>query len=78
MPAGGIGLTIAPAVVTHFVLYQGGSWQSSYVLVGLVILLIGLVILFSLPLWQLKSAKGKSKAVSAKPATSRELAPAQL
>ena len=27
----GIGLTIAPAVVTHFVLYEGSGWQSSYV-----------------------------------------------
>jgi len=63
----GIGLTIAPAVVTHFVLYQGGGWQSSYVLVGLVILLIGLVILLSLPLWQMKSPSGKLKTYSAGP-----------
>lgn len=63
----GIGLTIAPAVVTHFVLYQGGGWQASYVLVGMSILLIGMVILLSLPLWQIKSAKGKSKYDSAGP-----------
>ena len=57
----GIGLTIAPALVTHFVLYQGGGWQSGYVLVGFVILLIGLVILLSLPLWQISAPKVKSK-----------------
>ena len=38
----GIGLTIAPAVVTNFVLDQGGGWQASYVFVGLVIFAIGL------------------------------------
>jgi len=63
----GIGLTIAPAVVTHFLLYQGGGWQSSYVVVGLAILLIGLVILLSLPLWQISGAQSKSKAASARP-----------
>ncbi len=63
----GIGLTIAPAVVTHFVLYQGGGWQSSYVLVGLIILLIGLVILLSLPLWQIKSSSDKAKFDGARP-----------
>ena len=62
----GIGLTIAPAIVTHFLLYQGG-WQSSYVLVGLVILLIGLVILLSLPLWQISAPQSKSKAAGARP-----------
>jgi len=69
----GIGLTIAPAVVTHFLLYQGGGWQSSYVLVGSVILLIGLVILFSLPLWQIKAPSGKSKNDSARPPISESL-----
>ena len=54
----GIGLTIAPSVVTFFVLDQGGRWQSSYVLVGLAMLMLGLVILLSLPVWRFKSAGG--------------------
>ncbi len=69
----GIGLTIAPAVVTHFVLYQGSGWQSSYILVGLVILAIGLVILFSLPLWRINAPSGKSKHNSARPPISQSL-----
>ena len=52
----GIGLTIAPAVVTHFVIYEGSGWQSSYVLVGIILLLIGLVILLSLPLWRIRQS----------------------
>lgn len=50
----GIGLTIAPAVVTFFVLDRGGAWQSSYILVGIVVLLLGLAILLSLPLWRIR------------------------
>ena len=69
----GIGLTIAPAIVTHFVLYQGGGWQLGYVLVGLVILLIGLVILLSLPLWQIRSVNGKSKPDAIRPAIGESL-----
>lgn len=49
----GIGLTIAPALVTFFVLDQGGAWQTSYIIVGLAVLLLGAVMLLSLPLWQL-------------------------
>jgi len=63
----GIGLTIAPALVTNFVLYQGGGWQASYVLVGLVILAIGLVILFSLPLWRINAPSDSVKVKSARP-----------
>ena len=56
--AWGIGLTIAPAVVTYFVLEQGGSWQHGYILMGAVILLLGLVILATLPLWRIDSRSG--------------------
>ncbi len=56
--AWGIGLTIAPNVVTFFVIEQGGGWQSSYVLIGALVLLLGLVILLSLPLWRFKDARG--------------------
>ena len=68
----GIGLTIAPALVTNFVLYQGGGWQASYVLVGLVIAAIGLVILFSLPLWRI-NAPSNLKAANARPPISESL-----
>lgn len=54
----GIGLTIAPSIVTFFVIDQGSGWQSSYILVGSVILLLGLVILLSLPVWRFKTARG--------------------
>ncbi len=53
----GIGLTLAPAVVTYFVLDQGGAWQSSYVLVGVLILLLGAVILRTLPRWRIRSER---------------------
>ena len=56
----GIGLTIAPAVVTYFVLDQDGRWQSSYILVSGIMLLLGLVILLTLPQWQINST-GSSK-----------------
>ena len=58
----GIGLTIAPVVVTHFVLYQSGGWQSSYIVVGLGVVLLGLVILLTLPVWQIKNNDGGAKA----------------
>lgn len=53
--AWGIGLTIAPTIVTYFVLDQGGSWQSGYILIGAMILLLGLVILITLPVWRIDS-----------------------
>ena len=55
----GIGLTIAPTVVTYFVLDQDGRWQSSYILVGGVMLLLGLVILLTLPQWRIKRDKAR-------------------
>ena len=69
----GIGLTIAPAVVTHFVLGQGGAWQASYVVVALIIFLLGLVILLSLPLWKLRAPSDKSKSDSVSPPASESL-----
>ena len=53
----GIGLTIAPAIVTFFVLDLQGGWQSAYAIMGFALLLLGLVILATLPQWQLKKAK---------------------
>ncbi len=53
----GIGLTIAPAVVTFFVLDQGGAWQSSYIVAGVAVLLLGGVILLTLPLWKLQDSE---------------------
>ena len=57
----GVGLTIAPSVVTFFVLDQGGGWQASYVLIGSVVLALGLVILLSLPVWRFKSTRGEKE-----------------
>ena len=56
----GIGLTIAPAVVTFFVLDQGGGWQSSYILAGVAVLLLGALMLLTLPLWQLRGGSADS------------------
>ena len=53
----GIGLTIAPTVVTVSVLNLGQGWQSSYVISGLLTLLLGLAILLMLPQWHLKKTK---------------------
>ncbi len=69
----GIGLTIAPFVVTYFVLDQNGRWQSSYILVGGVMLLLGLVILFTLPQWRIKQDKGAKSKPAARPPLSESL-----
>ena len=53
----GLGLTIAPAVVTYFVLDGQGGWQMAYVVSGFVLIALGLTILFTLPLWKLKKSK---------------------
>ncbi len=60
--AWGIGLTIAPAVVTFFVLDQGGQWQASYVLVGAIVLALGLIILLTLPLWRIGAIRDRNAA----------------
>ncbi len=63
----GIGLTFAPALVTFLVLDLEAGWQFGYVIMGGVILLLGLSVLLSLPLWKIKKPQsGKSKAVDAK------------
>ena len=69
----GIGLTIAPYIVTYFVLDQGGGWQFSYVLIGSVILLLGLVILLSLPVWRFKGARGDKEKPSRRTAMTETL-----
>ena len=69
----GIGLTIAPAVVTYFVLDQDGRWQSSYILVGVIILLLGLVILLTLPQWQIHSKRDAKAATRWRPPMSESL-----
>ena len=53
----GIGLTIAPTVVTVSVLSLEQGWQLSYVISGALALLLGLVILLTLPQWHLKKTK---------------------
>ena len=53
----GIGLTIAPAIVTFFVLDQQSGWRAGYMLMGLVILLLATVILLTLPRWRLRKRK---------------------
>ena len=63
--AWGIGLTIAPAVVTFFVLELGGQWQASYVLVALIVLALGLVMLLTLPLWRIGADHDRGEPESA-------------
>jgi len=63
----GIGLTFAPGLVTFLVLDLEAGWQFGYVIMGGVILLLGLSILITLPLWKLKKTKrSKSKEVDTK------------
>ncbi len=63
----GIGLTFAPALVTFLVLDLEAGWQFGYVIMSGVILLLGLSVLLTLPLWKIKKPKrGKSKAVDEK------------
>lgn len=63
----GIGLTFAPALVTFLVLDLDAGWQIAYVIMGGVLLLLGLFILATLPLWKLRKAKrGSSKEAEAK------------
>lgn len=63
----GIGLTIAPALVTFLVLDLAAGWQLGYVIMGGIILLLCLSILMTLPLWKLKKTKrGKSKEIERK------------
>ncbi len=63
----GIGLTIAPAVVTFFVLDQGGAWQSSYILVAVIVLLLGAAILFTLPQWRIDMTADATKTQISRP-----------
>ncbi len=53
----GIGLTFAPGLVTYLVLDLEAGWQFGYVIMGGVILLLGLSILITRPLWKLKKSK---------------------
>ncbi len=63
----GIGLTFAPGLVTFLVLDLEAGWQFGYVIMGGVILLLGLSILITLPLWKLKKTKrSRSKEVDTK------------
>ena len=63
----GIGLTFAPALVTYLVLDLEAGWQFGYVIMGGVILLLGLSILMTLPLWKLKKSKrGKHSEIESK------------
>ncbi len=58
----GIGLTFAPGLVTFLVLDLEAGWQLGYVIMGGVILLLGLSILITQPLWKLKKSKRGSRA----------------
>ncbi len=53
----GIGLTIAPSIVTFIVLTMEQGWQVSYVIVGIISLAIGGIIFFTLPLWRINKTK---------------------
>ncbi|MDE2819418.1 MAG: MFS transporter [Chloroflexota bacterium] len=68
----GIGLTFAPGLVTFLVLDLEAGWQLGYVIMGGVILLLGLSILITLPLWKLKKTKRSSSEEIASKAPLRE------
>jgi fucose permease len=53
----GIGLTIAPAFTTFIVLNINQGWQLAYIIMGIFILLMGGVILLTLPYWRINKVK---------------------
>lgn len=55
----GIGLTIAPSIVTFIILSLDQGWQVSYILVGIIVLAIGGIIFFTLPQWRINKAKNE-------------------
>ncbi len=62
----GIGLTFAPALVTFLVLDLEAGWQLAYVIMGGILLLLGLSILITLPLWKLEKTVGSGKQAESK------------
>lgn len=53
----GIGLTIAPSIVTFTILNLEQGWQFSYIVIGIVVLAVGGIILLTLPQWQMNKVK---------------------
>jgi len=53
----GIGLTIAPSIVTFTILTLEQGWQFSYVVIGIVVLVIGGIVFFTLSQWRIHKAK---------------------
>lgn len=53
----GIGLTIAPAIVTFTIFNLNQGWQLAYILMAIAILGLGSVILLTLPQWKMNKAK---------------------
>lgn len=62
----GIGLTFAPPLVTFLALDREAGWQLGYVIMGGVILLLGLSVLATLPLWTLNTPSRSSQKTDAK------------
>lgn len=53
----GIGLTIAPTFTTFVVLNLNQGWQLSYIVMGVVIVIMGGIILLTLPQWRIHKTK---------------------
>lgn len=49
----GLGLTIAPAIITTILLTFGQTWRIAYLLIGVIFLPLALIVLFTLPQWNI-------------------------
>lgn len=53
----GLGVTISPLIMSHFLTGEAGAWRNGYRVIALMQLAIALLILFSLKKWNLVSEK---------------------
>ncbi len=68
----GIGLTIAPSIVTFTILNLEQGWQFSYIVIGIVVLAVGGIILLTLPQWQMNRVKNNDTQLDEESATISE------
>jgi fucose permease len=62
--AWGMGLTVAPAVITFIILTLGFSWRAGYILMAGIMVLPAIIIAATIPHWNLKKQKQGDDALS--------------
>ncbi len=68
----GIGLTIAPTFTTFVVLNLNQGWQLSYIIMGVILLIMGAVVLFTLQQWRINKPKNNETNVEEDGASIKE------